>query len=833
MDELYKKYKNGNEFEFRVNITAVQFKNILNHISNKDKYVVNFENSVSVALDRQRLIRKVFDRRGNPKVYYMYKKELGRHFFKHSLYGAVKTILVDEIPGKKEDFKATNIVSIRVKPRVSIILEDEPDWRFDFTPSKEFKKIYSSQQIKAARDEMFVWAKDLNEYIEKIDLDAITGMIELEIEYIGTGTPRGSDINSLFGLITPEIQDATNTDYHKALERIVTLLKQRRRNNPTIKQVSNQVVSMSYVNFRDEIQAILHSFDVKFKTDGDRALVLIEENIEHVLTSKEHQFESKHAGPTIYDGELITDDDGKVVSVRFWDVVMWEGEDLTGKAYHLRKKYFDRVAEVSAVGKKKVILSPRAGSAGKQIAQFYDKKPPYKIDGLIFTPRFGQYFTMKVYKWKPNDQMTIDFLIKRCPVSMAGKKPYVTRPNKTTYLLFCGAKQAIRHKFIFPPIRDYHTMFPTIANADYRPTLFRHPQNHYNHIYYDARENLDNKVGEFIRRPNGDWELVRIREDRQLDVQSGRYFGNDYAVASSNYDNYYDPITLADMAGAIDHGYFAGDNQDYADVRKFNSFVKEHLIHDQRGAKSVIDFAAGQGQDLMRYSKMDVEKLLAIDIDRHAIARLNSRRFNIPNPMAIWTMITDLSLPKGQNYSQIIRHFEIPQHGVDFAVCNLALHYLSKTQKSLKNFLDLVTMLLGKDKPFLATFFDGQSVVDLVNEHKGEWRVNNPEDASAPPRYSIKGARNLKNWGSTVELILPFSDGKYYSEPLINYLEFKKTAEKSNFEVRTGMFSDYFEKSGMPKIEGDDRIFAGLYRWVILTHKKEPKKLVENLRALT
>ncbi|KAL4123621.1 hypothetical protein PRIC2_009472 [Phytophthora ramorum] len=79
------------------------------------------------------------------------------------------------------------------------------------------------------------------------------------------------------------------------------------------------------------------------------------------------------------------------------------------------------------VGTIKTFIKLAKDTYGKQIKEFYDTKRAYHIDGLIFTPE-GEYYKVAVkqrknkyesiyysttisFKWKPLDQLTIDFYL--------------------------------------------------------------------------------------------------------------------------------------------------------------------------------------------------------------------------------------------------------------------------------------------------------------------------------------------------------------------------------------------------------------------------------------
>jgi hypothetical protein len=77
-------------------------------------------------------------------------------------------------------------------------------------------------------------------------------------------------------------------------------------------------------------------------------------------------------------------------------------------------KYFDNFIEITNIKIKPFI---KLNSEYRiQIKEFKKQKKTYETDGIIFTPADGFYISMKVYKYKPPQHLTIDFLIKKYPI---------------------------------------------------------------------------------------------------------------------------------------------------------------------------------------------------------------------------------------------------------------------------------------------------------------------------------------------------------------------------------------------------------------------------------
>lgn len=75
------------------------------------------------------------------------------------------------------------------------------------------------------------------------------------------------------------------------------------------------------------------------------------------------------------------------------------------------------------------------------------------------------------------------------------------------------------------------------------------------------------------------WEIVKIREDRQQDLKTGGYFGNDFKTAELTWLNYMDPFSFEELAKGPSGMYFAGAKTGiYRAQTALISFIKQEII---------------------------------------------------------------------------------------------------------------------------------------------------------------------------------------------------------------------------------------------------------------
>ena len=225
------------------------------------------------------------------------------------------------------------------------------------------------------------------------------------------------------------------------------------------------------------------------KTDGVRHMLVCYENEDgkKLCALVDRAFHVQYTTltvprDTILDGELVDN----VYYV--YDAIRIKGEDLRMKNLN------ERLAKARAVVRM-ILRQPQLQVKVKEmvpLAEVSSIKLSEKTDGLVFTPvnepiRMGTHETL--FKWKPRNQITIDFLVKK------GKDLYIQDRNVLV-------KQAELHTSIRPYKEG------TILECDYRvngwtPVRERadktYPNNRrtYDRTVVNLRENI--KVEEFYK----------------------------------------------------------------------------------------------------------------------------------------------------------------------------------------------------------------------------------------------------------------------------------------------------------------------------------------------
>ena len=466
-------------------------------------------------------------------------------------------------------------------------------------------------------------------------------------------------------------------------------------------------------------------------------------------------------------------------------------------------------------------------SYNTSIKSFYDDMSNlhYDIDGLIIISKNDNYEKTLNYKWKP--KLTIDFVAKKCPDNMLGISPYIIKEGKTLYLLFCGIRSNEYKQFGIERFKLYDQMFTNICvnkygktNDSYMPIQFAPSSDPYAYLFWSDNDSLNNNVIELLYDTNeNEWTLLKIRHDRVNDLNRKTYYGNNFKVAELIWMNYKNPVTIDTLCqnytlNINSKSYFKHESTEYFAMRKFNNYVKKEIINstsNQIDLKWVIELASGKGQDLQKYIDGGFQNILMTDIDSDALSEIINRKHKYISDSLCYK--TNAQKPKKTNNKFIkiyikklnlldsylintdlvyASQYGIPLDGVKLVVCNLALHYIVSDKLKSQNFVNFLDKILAPGGIFIFTAFNGEKVFNLLNEHSnnnGKW---NKYDDAGKLLYSIKKKYNGNFTGSNqqIDVLLPFTNGEYYTESLININVLNTQLEKKKISL---MASDSFE----------------------------------------
>ena len=693
--------------------------------------------------------------------------------------------------------------------------------RFTFlTKSKYFKVDLSL--IKSTNNSLNIVESGLLEKKPNFEIE-----IELNNTEINKGEDKKKIVDELFNIIGNILMIIDNNNYIlKSVDEedvIMDYLKltSEKKFNPDLNYIKknskkffigvqpktlelNNLIDTSLVN-------IGKNYCVTDKADGERYLLYVHTNKKVYLIN--NRLSIKYTGLThnstksIIDGEYITKDkNGKVMNTFLaFDIYYLKGKNIskhplikdTGiTRLNLLNEFIkdgfvkDDKSNTMIVGAKNFYHKDIFKNSKKILSNFKNKDL-YKIDGLIYTPTnlpvggFAEDDEPKlsgswnrVFKWKPPEENTIDFLtVFQGDIDVGGFKSKLCK-------LYVGYNENIEINII------------KILNMEFDDNVygikeFAQCNIPYKDLKLQTMENddiNDNMIIEFSYHPDEEeslrWKPNRIRFDktelyRTANSVSGA--ANDYTTAQNVWNSIENPVTYELITGIevanveIDSKqkiendiYYAREvDRDKSLLKPLlnfhNFYVKNKFLYNRfEGKKSLYDIACGKGGDLLKWSNSGYKTVIGSDINKDNLMNVKNgiyKRYNtntkknlIGNQKMLFLQLdaskkwnkeyfntisdeTFQNLAKiffgviGKSSSSIKDSILLNYHNrakkqFDLVSCMFAIHYMFDTIDSLRNCISNIDMLLKDGGYFFGVCLDGFLVSKkLKNKTKIEGKV--------------------------------------------------------------------------------------------------------------
>lgn len=727
-----------------------------------------------------------------------------------------------------------NDAIIRLKSRCSIPIKlDDQSWRIDLTVVRQISGSSASTSLQMIKNNMFPDSVkiDTSNFLTILKLDSAPHTRELykfevEAELISEKNQKEllkeQSIHRVIEYLTKFLGQKVMTvsKLQSELNYVSRWIRShefiaRFRGELNLKKLLPNVVSLTRLSYRDIYPP--KGYFLTDKADGKRALAILRNNeffviIGEELRELEKKASSTAAEETIVDGEWIEE------SATFYafDIIELEGVILSSDPFEKRitklKEATDLLCSsgMNASPKEYVefVSSEKNDLKKSFIYMIHDRKRNYHIDGIILVEPGKAYEDTLSYKWKPENQNTIDFLVKRPPPTVMGKLPFVDKEGYKLYFLFLGIGKKMHQKIGFsetPKIPGYKEMFPDLdQTAEYFPIEFAPVSMPNAYIYYHPTSSkitdIDGKIVEmlFNLKSNG-WEINRIRDDR---TASTRYFGNDYRVAEYIWMNCIDPFPEEQLYDGTRNSYFQYEkSESHIAQTAVMSFAKSRRIQSAlSGLDWVVDIGTGKGQDYGRYMAAKIKNLIAIDKDKTALTELIKRRYEYNtknhtrrnktsssasvNSMKTFILTADICTESATDLASKIENLGMKKGTADAVVCNLAAHYFMQSSETQRNFISFIKSLLKKNGTVVLTVMRGEKVHKLLTTEHVQYGNSWSVEENSMIKYGIKRlyeSDELCSVGQKIGVLLPFSGGEYYEEYLFNTNDFIEKMVKRGF----------------------------------------------------
>jgi len=699
------------------------------------------------------------------------------------------------------NIKSAEVDLIRIKFRRSKIINiTNYQWSLDLT---YVHTSYNISNLKKIKDELFAC-----NVAERTDIGY---EIELELKNGNTQFTVG-DLNAasrhLLQTINPNFENTYQLS--EELNYICAQLGVDPTSSPTVKKIFPKVVSIT----RSEYNNIYppKGYYITDKLDGKRAIMSIHDGKCYIVTDKLIEIEGEFPQKwTILDGEYY--------NKKFYafDAIIIDDEKLMYKPFSER---LERLKKTSHNVKKYTFIT--ADKPHDLELEITEKRiGDEKTDGYIITKDGDDYMSTVNYKYKDLDHNTIDFLAKRSPTLSDVE-------GTTLYYLFVGISRKMFENLKLRFCPEYREIFNTTTFGEYFPIQFSSCNMPYAYKYYrDSKlEDIDGKIVELLCTENCGsmstnkivkWKEIGIREDRKNETN---YYGNDFRIAELTWLNFVDPFTKEELWNGVKDMYFATEKESIYEAQiSYINFCKSTLISDLlSNLSNVLDVAAGRGSDLGRYYKAKVKNLYAIDIDRSALSTLVQRRLS--NSFQVTTAVNVMVADMNNEYSILVdrlhSHFELTT--VDAIVCNLAVHYFLNSIEGMMNFVLFCSKMLKSGGIVILTCFFGEKIHELP----AEWDIYQDNVL----KYSIKKeyVGDTLGIGQKIGVKMPFSNGEYYSENMVNTTVLINEYKKFGFTLKSkksliSYMDDFKSRNHSTILTDDDKKYIDLYGEIILIKK--------------
>lgn len=457
----------------------------------------------------------------------------------------------------------------------------------------------------------------------KVDLTEISGdktFYEIELEYIGDVKDLKKDVLEekiflIFKIIHQTENFTSTTEINNLIKQFNAAFKVKPQNtfnkDITVKARNIQYRDLTYggiVGNSDNNYVISHKADGKdhyliFNTDGFWLVSTNSYNLvyKHKNNNQLFIYKCEVCNNVTINNELIK------YYILIYDCLIYKNEEIMNLNIYERtaciEPFINHNPSIDTIDYdfifiEKPIYDLELSNFFKTIRIMYDEQPKldYPTDGFIFTPT-GKYnyhsdklpialrdlhINPDVCKWKPPNQITIDFRI-------------IYNNNKIELYVY-DVKRKLEVPFTGT---DRNPMSQDMIDASFNNVEY------YDKIVESSYDIICDKM-----------KPLKIRDDKEGP--------NRLDIATANWRDIHDPITIEDLAG-----------ETLTLVNKYHNQVKnilyglptsyEKLDFEIPINYNLLDIGGGKGGDLTRWSKSKVNQVITVEPNVNNLKELESR----------------------------------------------------------------------------------------------------------------------------------------------------------------------------------------------------------------
>jgi ribA/ribD-fused uncharacterized protein len=655
---------------------------------------------------------------------------------------------------------------------------------------------------------------------------------EVEIEFIDRATKldEGEIVNELLKIVN----ELSKAYYQTPFLLSVPSMERYSKEFDESGHVFYNIVTMMRKHIRIENPYnVTKGYTVTNKADGERSGLYVSKDLKVLKITANGKIvwtgitanSSKHAGDFV-DGEFIPEKNLFCI----FDVYRFRNKDVKGLPLmttddemtthplssrlgcanefvnDLRMEFTSQPSLNPMRIETKLFMAGDGPAMEQAIQTMLAKEFEYETDGLIFTPRdspvapkedlIGRAW-VRVYKWKPETQNSIDFLlrftddpIKFDPILKKNVREGELFVSRTAGDVLLYPRETMNGEYV---PRQLPADLQRLASKARRiPSFFQPgvPQAPDAYRIYlpvnDRGISLDednqkvetNTIVECaydleMKR----WNVMRTRYDKtyQLKVLKKQNYGNDVDVANNIWTSIHVPVSKDMISNLItnpidevteDDSYYREDikrnSRVFTDVYNFHNHIKFEMYKAVMKPKEThLELAAGSGGDLFKIIDQGPSKIVTMDLSlpniispiRGAAFRYLEKKKDNPRKKFPPVLLLQGDMTQNPLFSQEDKYMPIlmgTQTGstpylknfdglntFDTVGCQFALHYACKSEEMFMAFAqNLKDTCKGR---FLGTCSDGKSIYSLLLGKKQQIfgsKIGDSEEYSEAGRYT-------------------------------------------------------------------------------------------------
>lgn len=515
---------------------------------------------------------------------------------------------------------------------------------------------------------------------------------------------------------------------------------------------------------------------------------------------------------SLFDTEVLFVEGEKPV-IYVFDAMVLKGEGLWHKAFPKRRSAWEKALKVddsnlsstvivedydvsSKVYWTKGSVYDRISDALLEIEEDPDFYEGYE-DGLIVQPTTGDYSNSFTYKWKPGEKMTIDFTfiaLDKAEIESLSEDPEDKLPN----LVDDGDWLADLDEENVGDVYSLNVgkgrdLVPFKGSSRYPVTGYI--------LVEDSNGLLNKEVVECtFEKDSKTFSVYRSRPDRNRP--------NNKDTAISVWTDIVNPIGINTLKGDTMTLMRRAHN-----IFKFNS-----LRSNLHAGESILDIGSGRGGDLVKWSKIRLEKVYVIEPNDENVEELLRRYEDGTYSMDL--EIFKFGAQKAVKIAKNIKDLDSLSAVVSF----FSMTFFFVEEKMFKGLVDTLSLLPLGGK-FFGTVMDGGRVRKLLGDTEdGEYRSNRL-DLEKRAVWSMERVGEFSDDPFGNEILIDLDDEgsmvRNQTEWLVDFDYVKKTLKKAGFILRSTHFLDKGE--AFDALPEQSQAFSRLNRYFVFERKFVPK----------